>query len=298
MNKLWKWIGICAGAGVVLMIVGVLLGANLRGISFEGGRFRMASGDAETIAAYTNTEAITELNIRTASLRVDVVVGESYGFEIKYGGRSRNISYELSNGVLTIRQRSRFSFNFGVGWTGNRGESVTVFIPAGVELDSATIRVSSGNIRIEGLEANNMSLRTSSGRINADAITADNLDVRASSGSVTLQGIEARNIEVNISSGSLTVSDAVYNEFRARTNSGSVRMDGVFLGYTNVRVDSGSITLNVDGAERDFNYTTRASSGTVRVNDNRVGTITMDRGADNSITVRSSSGNIRLNFEG
>jgi len=295
MSKLWKIIATCAGAGFVLMVAGILLGADMRGVTFHGGRFRMASDSAAVIASYRETEQITSINIEVTSLRVRIVEGDSFGFDINYSGRQSDVTYDFSNGALTIRQSSRVRLNFGIGGF-SRNERITVFIPAGAELDNANIRVSSGSVEVGDLNALNISLRASSGRVLAENIIAENLTVRASSGNITLNNVEALDINASASSGNIRITNAVYEELTAETSSGNINMSGVFYGYTNVQASSGNVTLNVEGAEPNFNYETRASSGTVRVDGSRLGTAIVNNAADNSINARTTSGNIRINF--
>lgn len=105
---------------------------------------------------------------------------------------------------------------------------------------------SSGNIRAEGIADAYCNLETSSGNIEAREISSENLRVEASSGNIILYDIKA-NIRAEASSGNVSFEN-INGNVKAETSSGTVKLNTI-TGNIEAETSSGDIRLDdVNGA--------------------------------------------------
>lgn len=163
---------------------------------------------------------------------------------------------------------------------------------------------SSGNIRAEGISDAYCNLEASSGNIEARQISAERIKVETTSGNIILYDIKADikteassgnvsledingNIEVEVSSGTVKLNTITGN-IEAESSSGDIRLDDVngalelesssgdltgneiqITANSEFRTSSGDIRMSFQNDLEDFTFDLSASSGDLKVGDER-----------------------------
>ena len=156
-------------------------------------------------------------------------------------------------------------------------------IPGAQELDNLNIKISSGDLKCDGLTTGKLNANSSSGDLGINCKASD-IELKVSSGDVKLTQ-EGMGGSVNIKSSSGTVDyiqTGSNDMINIKSSSGAVRASVEKASSFAVDVSSGSITVNADDVD-DFNA--KASSGDL--------TITLGRVPATS-KINSSSGDVRV----
>ncbi|MCH7398998.1 DUF4097 domain-containing protein [Belliella sp. DSM 107340] len=275
-------------------------------------------------------EAINRLEISSSSLEVEyigdpnmsVVSVEAYlestqdGQDIVFVtlGEVLKISYQQNGlrntswgsnqtkGHIKIKgpENIQLSMNGGSGKIKiNRVSSELTSLKVGSgHLEVANIRgnleTSAGSGRVDISDVNGyIKLSMGSGTANLSDLFGD-ADVSFSSGSFKANNVEGL-LSLSVSSGNAKLSN-VAQIGNVSISSGSVKAEKSGLSaMTNLKASSGSIKIYTDSNLNDYNYNLKATSGSLRVGDQRKGkTLQINNGSPNMVNGSVSSGSISI----
>jgi len=307
MKNIWKIIVIGVIIGLALMMTGFLTGARifnvvgfgrnavtlgevpLRGMpgiisnvmNWNHG-FRhdvdidfQAAGERQTIALNDN---VTNIDISAVSANIEFVHSNDYRVEIINRNNNRApIRYSVDDNVLIITQDTFISFGVNL----QRNDSITVFLPSHIDLDSVDVRTVSGNITLNEVTSYDMRISATSGAVRLDSVTVDNMSISVISGSIRADNLKTERLIADTISGSTTISGELRGDTSIDTTSGTVRVTVLPRGMavnSHISVLSGNINVN---GER--------ISGRTHTFDSRGYT-------DSNIIISTLSGNVHLDF--
>lgn len=238
------------------------------------------------------TAGDTEINDPVENLDVDWTAGEvvveyhaGSGVKItesstKEIAEDRKMQWWLDGTTLRIRYEKQAIRLF----SNDPGKTLTISLPEGIELKTADIRLTSGEMRIPELTADEALLGCTSGRVDAavkartlkcegtsgDLIIrqtgdSDSVTISSTSGTVTADLENAKTIEAGTTSGkvTLTVSGSA-DSIRAHSTSGDVIADANEVKKADLSSTSGSITFSA-GAFEELKAGSTSGGITVRL---------------------------------
>ena len=293
MKTFWIVLGVLAAAGVLLMAVGLFLGAATN-LAVDNDGVHFGDGERQRINE-TGLGEISGLDIQTTSARVEIISAARAGLTIDCD-RNPPVTWSLDDGVLKVRQGYTsfwqiLSLNFGF-----HRDVIQVYLPEDVRLDRVKIAGASGSVAVSALNCRTFDVTVASGKVTADKITAEDFTAHSTSGSIVLTGCGADRMRLSITSGSLKGSGIRSGEMWAHTTSGTLRLEGKFLGENTIEVTSGSCVLDVAGFKRDYSRYISVTSGSVRVNGIKTTGNDTDTGAPNTLRVKVISGSAQIRF--
>ena len=160
---------------------------------------------------------------------------------------------------------------------------VDVYLP---ENEYAEFRTEghSGNVEVEnGFLFDTASISLTSGNIRFSSDVKGNLDLNAKSGNVSCEDINASNTRIEATSGNIRVTDLNTTEVFAKNTSGNINLSNIKA--ETVKVDGNSGNTIIEGAQIAKDLTTTRTSGGTRFIDVVVG---------GELNAKTSSGNIHL----
>ncbi|UCS92583.1 DUF4097 family beta strand repeat protein [Echinicola marina] len=177
--------------------------------------------------------------------------------------------------------------------------------------DELTVTAGSGHVEVNDLKVGQVYLSVGSGHIEAGNIKG-NIDCKVSSGHADINDILG-NINAVASSGKLSIEN-VEGELSAVVSSGKIAMDNIAavgsltsssgsisgdnigLGAaTNLKCSSGSINFSTKSNLKDYNFDLVASSGSLRVGDEKKGkSLKIDNNSNMTVKGAVSSGSISI----
>lgn len=287
-------IAILAGLAVFLTVVMVGIMNGSGSVGFFGTSYNIGSGALRLQKEQEVPETeITAMEVDCDGTPFDISVLPGEGRQIKieeyYNAElepDRMMEVSVTNKKLVIRQRLAYGI---VGWKGNLGGCVKVYIPAEIyeSLKNMEIETTSGDIEISGWEECRPSMKevrlsTTSGEITADYLNAEKVNVSSVSGDIEVQNVTGK-LHASATSGTLdirqltgegelnTVSGEVYvgtdrlaGDLKIGTTSGEVQLtipqDSSFK--LDIDTTSGSIDTFFDN-QLSFSKRENSASGTV-----------------------------------
>lgn len=225
MNKIVKTLlitsGICGGTGVLLLTVGVLMGA--RGSRFwdalsiqikdgwERGIFREEVGkSAEEETDGDSEQWNTTVHSDVRKLDIDLGVREIYLEE--YEGDDIQVLVEADDKKVTVEQKGKelqIGMRTAMLQNDQNQRIVKVLIPQEYEFDEVDISVGAGECVMENLNAKIIDMETGAGSILGEGrIQAKESSWDVSAGSIVLQELQSENTEIDCTAGSFEATFA------------------------------------------------------------------------------------------
>ena len=293
--KTWlKVVLIALLCGAVLMIAGFAAGGRTN-VYFDNRKLQIDDGVGDKVSQL-NIDAIREIQIDVSAARIEIVQGDSYGYETESYRQASRIVSSFENGRLVVEQKST-GFWGQIGWNFNlHFDRVTVYLPADANLDNVSIRTSAGDVRIGSLSAQNADLHATAGAIHIEHITAPNLSLTATTGSIRVDDlVVTESLKAKVTAGELRLSGTASGDIDVSNVTGEVRLDGDFSGRINVSNTTGEIRINDRKGKEAFTMSISCTVGDLRVNGQKVSSGTYGDGP-NKLTASATTGELQLNF--
>jgi len=289
IKDLWKLIAILMVAGLVLMGIGLKLGVG--SVYIDGSGLHAASNDTPIQITEPDLGAIQDIDVAVGYFDVEFKTGERFGLDVTQRGNEPQVQWSVENGRLRIWQETR-AISINLGLFNNQPSLVTVYVPAGAELNTLNLAVSSGNISlgdlraaalhlqdsygdvsISNLQGGDIQLGLSSGNLIGRMISADSIRYTNNYGDGTWEDISAGSLSAHVSSGdfilrggsldSLAVENS-YGDISAaglrtggvdiKSSSGDTSLSGDLLGKTQIDASYGQVKLALAGQKAQYSY--------------------------------------------
>ena len=293
--------------GAALFAAGWLSGARGGRVYFENG-LQVASFPLETdentpLDLRLNSADIHSISITTTSRAIRIQ--PTTDAVPRVTSNTRGVTLSETNGHLSIdtSRLDRINFMnvgfFGVSWQrgsgaraldfnfspraifANAGNAITVYVPSGVQVVEA--RSTSGSVRINDVSTQALNLRSTSGSVHVEGGVHGDTQLQSTSGRVRASGTFTGNIYARSTSGGVQVED--HNPSHLDT------------GRIDLQSTSGSVRFETRAPISDFRYELSVSSGSMRLDGNRLDGRSASGGTGSTpINARSTSGGIHLNF--
>lgn len=197
---------------------------------------------------------------------VTVAAGDDYLVDINYWGNGYQVLWANDGDTLQI-----WSESDGAVTEVNCGSDITVYVPAGAELEYLSARLDLGSLTMAGLTMDWADLDLNLGEVMGEGLTVrDNVNVDADLGSVALYGDLAGGVQINAALGDVTLGlsrSAAHYCWDLSADLGSVTVNGQRSGgfSSSVTGGDGDAVLQVDAdlgsITVDFGYGEAAYSG-------------------------------------
>lgn len=325
MNKLYKYSGLIAIVGIVLIVLGFILSKFSPSTSNSTAGLSLG-GQQEHTFECTNVKHI-DISELSESIRIER--GNSDKLTIVYytPENKNNVDVKEVNGTVSfsrIKNNVSLTVGFELGDT-----STVVTLPknfdgkikasstsgsvniASVDCEDLLVKSSSGSVKLENITSKKSSeISTTSGSIKVSSLTtADDFLLKTSSGSIDIEAATCKKLEAESTSGSTKITDVSSETSSFEASSGNIKLENfsskgkIVMKSTsgNIRFEklvsdeiilessSGSVSGSIKGSEKDYSILTKTSSGTCNLDNKRDGSKTLD--------AKTTSGSIRITFE-
>jgi len=261
---------------------------------------------------------INSVAINTASRNVHFIpTSQTYVRVVIPAGVRQDITE--ANGVLTINGRTNLSTSGNnarwrrvqfLGFGGNRGitwnrfsDDYTSNVFMDFNFDFSRSPFSGGAIRIYVPGSMyNIYARSTTGNIRIGDIDTEHLHAQATTGRVSVDGGTHTNSHLQTTTGSIN-AEAYFGNLIAQATTGRVRIQDYTLhrsagtGGIEIRTTTGSIHFGTHAPADDFRYNVSVTTGSMRVDDNRIsGRNTAGGSGGTLVNLSATTGSVRLNF--
>ena len=271
-------------------------------VEYSGNQLVIDTRDHE----YRRNNIVIHFNYSGSLSREEIVVHlpANKADSVRITNFSGNIRIDdISTALLEVHSASGRISGRNLSFTNGTLESTSGNINLNdVSWNDLSARTISGQIRIAGADIceGSTRLHTTSGNIQMDDISATLLEARSASGRIGGRNLSFTSGTMESTSGNISLNDVSWNNLNARTISGQIRIAGADIheGGTQLQATSGNINLGVRGRRDDFTYSLTSTSGSMRVNGERLqGRMGAGGRGEHPIIINVTSGNIRLDFD-
>lgn len=192
-----------------------------------------------------------------------------------------SLSIETNTGDITIPG------DFAFAELTIHGDTADVDCSAAVS-NAVDIRLSTGDIRVDGCSADKIRLITKTGRVNAGSVvSAGNIDIETDTGDVKLTDVACVDLTAESDTGTVSLKNvAAAGSFSIESDTGDVRLESCDAAQISIETDTGDVTGTLL-SEKVF----LAESSTGRVNVPK----TMTGG---KCEITTSTGDIKIEIRG
>lgn len=215
------------------------------------------SSPGETAPTHAFGNVTVDLDIGDVTIAVGN--GDDYLVDVSYWGNGYKVFWDSNDVELFLWSESQSP----VG-ANNCGSSVTIYVPAGTQLDCVSADIDLGSLTLAGLTVETLYANLNLGDLIGEGLTVyGSLNVDADLGNVTLYGDLGETVDIDADLGSVTLglsrpaSDYCWD---LEANLGSITLDG--------RHRSDGLSSSVNGGDGDFIIYVRASLGSIDVSFN------------------------------
>ena len=242
---------------IALIVCLVLLAAGSVWLFGRSAGTAYANAEMYTAGNTAVSSPVERLDVEWTAGKVRIVYGEGSEVLVEETGdgaipEDRQLRWWLDGTTLRIRYEKPGLrlFNF------NRGKTLTLTLPRGLELTAADIRTVSADMELDGAGAGEISLASVSGDI-AGSVRCAKLTVTSTSGDVELDSEKTAECEASTTSGgvSLALRDGA-DKVTVASVSGKVDFRAGDVKEAKVSTTSGGIRLELSGSYNDLSLST------------------------------------------
>lgn len=324
--------------GLILGTVGLACGAKHH-IYWSTSGVHVVDPSQQMQVLTKELEPFHTVEVDVSQVDVKLEPSDHYGLSINTIGAE--VNWEIEDGALRLHQDTSeglMFFNMDFRFL-DRGQDATntvvIYYPSDVDLESANICLSSGTMTIQDCSVGTANFINHYGDIVVDGLTADSLNVELSSGEASLSHVQAGTLSyenqygdsifseitadqfhTNCESGKMvwndgstgswdavqkygdiTVSGVECDETTIVSESGNLSLDGSWNGTTGISAKYGDVNIIAHQSVNDTGYRLNTSYGDVWVNQEKYEGAISQLGRENEIQITGESGDIHLRFE-
>lgn len=274
-------LGTCLGIGIVLVIVGTIMGGRIGDFSIHPIKSDSSVSHTLPDVSLNDTTDIQNLSLELSASSVTVRTGDS--FSITGGNLSKN---KIENGTWTVKTKSGFKvsffgFHINIPFPNNLfrlnedNAEIVITIPEDAVLNSAKVKLSAGDIKIEKLHCSKeVTIDLSAGDVTVDSLIADKASLDLSAGDIDIKQYAIQDsVTVDCSMGDITLGTKAYalenfcNNLTADCSMGNIDVYGKLTGKSRLDSSMGDIDLKLVGSNINYTITSSDSSmGDIRYN--------------------------------
>ncbi len=214
-----KLIAITFCLGIIMSAIGLLM----------GGKFKLPN---ENFVRYQEKlQPFSQINIDIQCADIKIKKGEDYSIKLGYDKNKYSIGYEVKNGILSVKSKSKtkfvkhFGFNFGIN-NEDITSSLEINLPADYDKDTKIkIDADCSEINLSDIKLVDSYIKSDVGNIKGTNLKADNLKINSDVGNINLSGEFTGNTTFNTNVGKLKL-ECNEQSFDLSADLGRIKING------------------------------------------------------------------------
>ena len=298
-KNIWKIAGAAIAIGLVLIILGLIMGAN-RHIYADITGIHVVDTKGSAEIKDLNLKKFTDIDINVDIYSVEFIESDNYGIEIFYQNSDKKPTYSLDGGKLKIKHNEKNSwrfFNFDLDLRND--QFIKIYLPKNAVLNNVVIKNDIGSIDIGQFIAKSVNIENNIGNASINNAKIDEFEAALDTGRLTIENCEILlNGKIKSGIGNVNGKNIKSSNLKINCDTGGIDLQGDFQGNTILSSNIGSIKLETS-KDRDFyNYDISTDIGSVTIDGEKQkrGVSNSSKNSDNKLTITSDTGSIKINF--
>lgn len=169
----------------------------------------------------TNLDEFSKIRVQANVMSLTIKEGSDYRLECIYNKEILKPEYEVSNGLLQIRQNVKRNLH------GNSHCKLILTIPSSANISKAEVEVNVGEVSLKDFKCDNLEVETNVGSLSIRDINFNKLDAETNVGELiikTPEDISNYNLDLQTDLGELKVGDKHYKHSYEHSSSGNKKI--------------------------------------------------------------------------
>lgn len=289
-KKIWIISFICFGAGIVILILGMLLGGR-PGFYFDGDGLHSGTDDANQksyIRGESKLQEFTSIDIDLDYADLQIIPSDTFRIEYCLVGPKKPVC-TVKEGHLTVREaeyRRFFNFTFMIPQTGDYTDNyVKLYIPENIVLNTVHLQTEDGDIKLPSLKADTLNIKSEYGDVTLKAFEGTTLSASLDDGYFTGQKIKSERVELTNEYGDISLKELESNTLDAELSDGDFTVERLITGSAEIENEYGDVQLGMSAAVKDYSLDLVTEYGNIQIPEYDV--ISSDDGSQCRVTGNS-----------
>lgn len=307
-NKLWIVSFFCLGAGVLLLVIGMLFGGKA-GFYFDNTGFH-GMGDLSSkrrVLEKTRIDSFDNMKLDLDYADLEIVFSDDYYLEYNLEDRGDTVSYQVVNKTLSLEidvesKGWKFSF-FSLGDIDDHEKNkVIISIPKDTILHEIEIVEREGDILMPDIRAERVKISNEYGELRIKDVTAEKVELYLSDGDISGGSWVSDDIHITNKYGDVKVDDIKGESLKVQLSDGDLEVNGLDIQQGDIQNQYGDVKLQMTDSLKDHSIDVQVEYGELSMPGDNVITETdgdrksckVEKDGDKHLRIHSQDGDVRV----
>ncbi len=269
-KKIWLISFICFGAGIVILILGILLGGR-PGFYFDSDGLHSGTDDAEQksyVRGENKLEEFTSIDIDLDYADLQIIPSDTFRIEYCLVGPKKPVC-TVKEGHLTVREaeyRRFFNFTFMIPQTGDLTDNyVKLYIPENTVFNTVHLQTEDGDIKLPALKADTMDIRSEYGDVTLKDFEGTTLSASLDDGQFSGQKIKTERIEMTNEYGDISLKELESDTLDAGLSDGDFTVERLITESAEIENEYGDVHLGLFASVKDYSLDLVTEYGNIQI---------------------------------
>ncbi len=210
------------------------------------------------------------------------------------------VRYKLQGGTFSLYSEKNWRWWDSWRWGERTKRTVYLYLPKGMTLDSINLEIGAGALDCMALEADEIDVEVDAGAAVMQSLKGKEVELHVNAGGMEVSEVTAEELSAETGAGSLVIGNFSADEISLNASAGSLEADGKIGRNADIECGAGTISMNLQGAETDYDYELECSIGEICIGGNEYSGLSSEKtirnGGRGVLDVECSVGNIIINF--
>ena len=302
MKRRVKTALVIIGIGGLLIIIGVMMGGNIKKTFYKYGdegwnmddehKSVVLATDMHEVQLVSDSSIVKQLkaDIAYAALRIEPHDKQSIDYSITNNTKRIGAAVQVEGKTLKISTKKNHKWHwnwlFG-GWNAEKGGRsktvITVKIPQNIVFDTVSMNIGAASLILDGFTA------------------AERFTLNTGAGEVTIKDITASNVNIKTGVGESTFQNCIFTDTVLNTGVGETSFEGKILKNLDINAGIGEIDMQINGKKTDYSINATTGIGSILIDGRNAAGIDSTFRVNNqdslhSIRIKAGIGEIAIKF--
>jgi len=299
-KNIWKIAGAAILLGLVLIILGLIMGAS-RHIYADNTGIHVVDTKGSAEIKDLNLKKFTDIDIDVDIYSIEFIESDNYGIEIFYHEVKNKPDYSLVGEKLKISETFKngwMFFNVDFNFISHNDQFIKIYLPKNAILNDVVIKSDIGSVNIGKFTSKSVNIKNNIGNVSINDAKIDEFEAALDTGILTLENCEILKGKIKSGIGSVKGTLIKSSNLKITCATGSIDLKGDFQGNTELSNNIGSIKLETSRNRDFYDYDISTDIGSITLDGEKQKRIVnnSNRNSDDKLTVTTDTGSIKINF--
>lgn len=303
--KIW-WISLgCVGAGLILIIAGLILGGHPGFYINMNGIHTYHQSEKPYVQEKKRLDEFDSMDISVNYADLQIIPSDGYYIEYRLEGSDSKPTVQVDDQKLTFKEGdsmviSGFNFLAFGGFSVSGGNYyVKLYVPRDQYFTYVNLKNSDGSIEVGDIRGESMAVNNSYGNIKIGSFQGGRFEAHLSDGNLHMETLDSDSAKLKNSYGDCKLGTIKGFDINVKMSDGNFQADQVDVTSFEAANDLGNVKIRLAEDMKDYDFDLKTELGSIKlagddqiIKDDDRNQYHTDYGAKNKITVACADGDI------